>query len=121
MTHRVYRLIYNDLAHRMTEAKSRLKAEADEVNRERKLRQVSAGAELKALEERWKSVVATNTEIEDACKVLEAEIRELEAKVPQKYDPPSLPPRIHKGGNIREHMDYKDCKDYSAFQCCKDR
>lgn len=57
-----------------------LKKNIQEVNWERKQAQVQGGDKLKALEAEWVSLVSKNYEIEQACVVLENEVR---ARCPQ--------------------------------------
>ncbi len=44
----------------------------DQLNRERKLQQTSAGRELKALEVEYMGLIAKNVELEAACQEVEA-------------------------------------------------
>lgn len=45
----------------------------DQLNRERKLQQTSAGRELRALESEYLALIAKNVELEAACKKVESE------------------------------------------------
>lgn len=65
------------------------------LNRDRKLNQLSAGAELTRLKQQWTGLVEKNAEIEGACRKLEAEVEGLRAEAAQKgIDPePHVAPR----------------------------
>ncbi len=70
---------------RVTEERDRLKKEAEGINRERKLKQESAGRELQALEEKWMAHVKQNAEIQNACLALEAEIAVLQSTLKERW------------------------------------
>lgn len=65
------------------------------LNRDRKLNQLSAGAELTRLKQQWTGLVEKNAEIEAACRALEAEVQGLRGDAARKgIDPaPHVAPR----------------------------
>eukprot|EP00850_Spirogloea_muscicola_P018403 SM000168S02602 [mRNA] locus=s168:154108:154957:+ [translate_table: standard] len=56
------------------------KGEVEGLNRERKMNQEAAAAQLGRLEGQWAASVAKNADIECACQVLEADIQNLRAE-----------------------------------------
>ena len=50
------------------------RARIEELNRERKLQQTAAGRELGALERELMSILVKNSELEAACRELEAQV-----------------------------------------------
>lgn len=58
-------------------------AAAEEVNRERKLRQLETGRMLQALHEQYEALLAKNAEIELACQALEATLQSAAAQAQQ--------------------------------------
>lgn len=61
-----------------------LKKEIQDVNWERKEKQLGAGDKLKQLEAQWVHLVSKNYEIEQACAKLEEEIHRIQPKKDQK-------------------------------------
>jgi pre-mRNA-splicing factor SPF27 len=53
----------------------------DQLNRERKLQQQAAGAELRVLEDQYYSTLRKNLEISAACQSIEEEMELLQAKI----------------------------------------
>jgi pre-mRNA-splicing factor SPF27 len=53
----------------------------DQLNRERKLQQQAAGAELRVLEDQYYSALRKNLEISAACQSIEEEMELLQAKI----------------------------------------
>lgn len=62
-------------------------SQIDALNRERKVQQMTAGMELRRLEDEWANAVRKNLEISMACEKMEAEIRMLRAQLPQEEEP----------------------------------
>ena len=60
----------------------------DELNRERKLQQHAAGAELAKLDAEYRGLVAKNAEIEGACRGLEAEVTAMREALPREQQQP---------------------------------
>mmetsp|Transcript_18191 Transcript_18191/g.54664 ORF Transcript_18191/g.54664 Transcript_18191/m.54664 type:complete len:310 (+) Transcript_18191:390-1319(+) len=58
-----------------------VRAEVEAVNRERKLQQTAAGADLASLQTQWHQLVHKNAEIERACQRLEAEVAAAQAAI----------------------------------------
>ena len=54
-----------------------LKRKVDEINRERKAEQLGAGERLHGLDQKWKTLVFGNRQVEEACLAMEADIKRL--------------------------------------------
>jgi pre-mRNA-splicing factor SPF27 len=76
----------------------------DALNRERKVQQMAAGAELRKLEDEWASAVRKNLEISLACERLEAEVRMLAAQVPADSLPADFPDDLRPGGQQQQQQ-----------------
>ena len=63
----------------MTRQRDDLKRKIEEINRERKTEQLGAGERLHGLDQKWKTLVFGNRQVEAACVALEADIKRLKA------------------------------------------
>jgi pre-mRNA-splicing factor SPF27 len=54
-----------------------LKRKVDEINRERKAEQLGAGERMHGLDQKWKTLVFGNRQIEEACLAMEADIKRM--------------------------------------------
>ena len=59
-----------------------LKRKIDELNRERKAEQVGAAERLHGLDQKWKTMVFGNRQIEEACIAMEADIKRIKGETP---------------------------------------
>ena len=59
-----------------------LKRKIDEINRERKAEQVGAAERLHGLDQKWKTLVFGNRQIEEACIATEADIKRIKGDKP---------------------------------------
>lgn len=60
-----------------------MRRQVDDLNRERKLQQHAAGAELGALQAEYLGLVHKNAEIDAACRGLEAEVAAMREALPR--------------------------------------
>lgn len=60
-----------------------MRRQVDDLNRERKLQQHAAGAELSALQAEYLGLVHKNAEIDAACRGLEAEVAAMREALPR--------------------------------------
>lgn len=68
---------------RLQDQLSRVRRQVDDLNRERKLQQHAAGAELGALQAEYLGLVHKNAEIDAACRGLEAEVAAMREALPR--------------------------------------
>lgn len=81
---KTYNSFLGKLAERSRLQLEALKKQIQEINLERKTRQIDAGERIKILEEIWVTLVSKNYEIERACVQLASENGKLEQKLLQK-------------------------------------
>ncbi len=82
---------------RLEKEASGLQAKIDYINRERKLQQTAAGADLTDLEAQWQSLTRKNREIGAACAEMEAEVTRLQRSMPAGDAAPTLNGRAGEG------------------------
>jgi pre-mRNA-splicing factor SPF27 len=68
--------------HGMEGQRDDLKRKIDEINRERKAEQVGAAERLHGLDQKWKTLVFGNRQIEEACIAMEADIKRIKGDEP---------------------------------------
>lgn len=72
----------------------------DQLNRERKLQQQAAGAELRTLEDSYYNALRKNLEIDAACQSIEEEIETLEARVARLEKQQQQQEQQQAGGDV---------------------
>jgi pre-mRNA-splicing factor SPF27 len=72
---------------RLEDLMAETKAAVEAVNRERKLTQTQVQRELQGYETQWAAAILKNSEIEAACRKLEAELAQLRAQLPAQCAP----------------------------------
>lgn len=77
-----YRKYLDAVQQGMEAQRDDLKRKVDEINRERKSEQVGAAERLYGLDQKWKTLVFGNRQIEEACIAMEGEIKRIKGDKP---------------------------------------
>ena len=71
------------LSHRLESEAKELKDQEDALNQKRALKHKAVGKELSEIKQEWKSLINKNVDITKAIAALDAEIAQLQAKLPE--------------------------------------
>ncbi|KAK9806831.1 hypothetical protein WJX72_004086 [[Myrmecia] bisecta] len=99
---------------RVEEEVAATKQATEELNRTRKMQQGGAGQQLAALEASWAALVRKNQDIDLACRLVEAEIEQLQAKLPPPVEPAPQHPHLENFDMIQEEAADEDAVDVTA-------